>query len=44
MDGIVEFTGGQALRATFAVWDGGNLERAGIKAFSPSWLEMNLEA
>lgn len=43
MDGIVEFTGGQALRASFAVWDGGNLERAGIKAFSPSWLEMTLE-
>lgn len=44
VDGTVEFKAGQALRATFAVWDGGNLERAGIKAFSPSWLEMTLEA
>lgn len=38
------FAPGQVLRTTFAVWEGGNLERAGIKAFSPSWLELTLEA
>jgi hypothetical protein len=44
MDGAMQFTAGQAFRTTFAVWDGGNLERAGIKAFSPSWLELTLDA
>jgi DMSO reductase family type II enzyme heme b subunit len=44
LDGAMQFTAGQAFRTTFAVWDGGNLERAGIKAFSPSWLELTLDA
>jgi DMSO reductase family type II enzyme heme b subunit len=43
-DGVIEFKPGQVLEVAFAVWDGGNLERAGIKAFSPSWLEMIVEA
>ena len=40
----IQFTPGQALRTAFAVWEGGNQERAGIKAFSPAWLDLNLEA
>ena len=44
LDGTLQFSAGQVLRTTFAVWDGGNLERAGIKAFSPSWLELTLDA
>lgn len=42
-EGAIQFSSGQAHRVTFAVWEGGNLERAGIKAFSPSWLDMILE-
>ena len=30
----VQIVPGQTLRTTFAVWEGGNLERAGIKAFA----------
>ncbi|MBK8309159.1 MAG: hypothetical protein IPL00_19200 [Gammaproteobacteria bacterium] len=40
----IQFTPGQVLRSAFAVWDGGNQERAGIKAFSPAWLDLKLEA
>jgi len=27
-----------------AVWRGANAERAGLKAFSPEWVELTLEA
>lgn len=40
----IQIVPGQTLRTTFAVWEGSNLERAGIKAFSPSWLELKIEA
>ncbi len=40
----VQIVPGQTLRTTFAVWEGGNLERAGIKAFAPQWLELQIEA
>ncbi|MBP8924631.1 MAG: hypothetical protein KBG75_02120 [Pseudomonadales bacterium] len=40
----IQFTPGQVLRSAFAVWEGGNQERAGIKAFSPAWLDLKLEA
>ena len=36
--------GAAALVSFLAVWEGGNLERAGIKAFSPAWLELEIEA
>lgn len=39
-----QFEPGQQLRTTFAVWDGGNMERAGIKAFAPDWVELAIEA
>ena len=40
----IQIVPGQTVRTTFAVWEGGNLERAGIKAFSPAWLELEIEA
>lgn len=40
----VQLEPGQRLRTTFAVWEGGNLERAGIKAFAPQWVELAIEA
>ena len=40
----IQFTPGQVLRSAFAVWEGGNQERAGIKAFSPAWLDLKLGA
>lgn len=40
----IQFAPGQALRTALAVWDGGNQERAGIKAFSPAWLDLKLDA
>lgn len=40
----VQLEAGQNLRTTFAVWEGSNLERAGIKAFAPQWLELAIEA
>ncbi len=40
----IQIAPGQTLRTTFAVWEGSNLERAGIKAFSPAWLELEIEA
>lgn len=40
----IQIAPAQTLRTTFAVWEGGNLERAGIKAFSPAWLELKIEA
>lgn len=40
----IQIVPGQALRTSFAVWEGSNLERAGIKAFSPAWLDLTVEA
>jgi len=39
----VQITPGAVVRVAFAVWDGGNRERAGIKAFSPGWLQLTIE-
>lgn len=41
---LVQIEAGQRLNTAFAVWEGSNLERAGIKAFSPQWLELEIEA
>ncbi len=38
----VEFTVGQTSKIAFAVWDGQNGERNGIKAYSPHWHELML--
>jgi len=42
--GTVSLTPGTASKVAFAVWQGGNQERAGIKAFSPDWQELQIEA
>jgi DMSO reductase family type II enzyme heme b subunit len=40
----VSLTPGTASKVAFAVWQGGNQERAGIKAFSPDWQELQIDA
>lgn len=35
--------GAAAERVAFAVWDGGNQERAGLHSYSPSWEELLVE-
>jgi len=42
--GTVSLSPGAAWKIAFAVWQGGNQERAGIKAFSPDWQELQIEA
>jgi DMSO reductase family type II enzyme heme b subunit len=43
-DEVVQFSVGQHRKLAFAVWEGANGERAGLKAFSPEWHELVLEA
>lgn len=33
----------EAAAVAFAVWDGGNQERAGLHAYSPEWQELSIE-
>jgi DMSO reductase family type II enzyme heme b subunit len=40
----IQFGAGTAVKVAFAVWEGANGERAGIKAFSPEWLSLTLDA
>ncbi|NMG55177.1 hypothetical protein [Aromatoleum aromaticum] len=42
--GVAPLQAGAKTRIGFAVWNGGNDERAGIKAFSIDWTELVLEA
>jgi DMSO reductase family type II enzyme heme b subunit len=42
--GTVSLTPGTASKVAFALWQGGNQERAGIKAFSPDWQELQIDA
>jgi DMSO reductase family type II enzyme heme b subunit len=35
---------GETLKVAFAVWEGGNGERGGLKSFSPSWHPVTLES
>lgn len=42
--GTVLLAPGAAAKVAFAVWQGSNQERAGLKAFSPEWQELELEA
>lgn len=42
IDTTVQFGAGQTIKIAFAVWEGSNGERAGLKAFSPQWYELSL--
>lgn len=42
VDSTFQFTTGKSYRIAFAVWEGSNGERAGLKAFSPQWHELTL--
>lgn len=39
-----DFHPGQTHRVAAAIWNGANAERAGLKAYSPEWVELDLEA
>jgi DMSO reductase family type II enzyme heme b subunit len=41
---VAQLRGGDATGFSVAVWDGGNGERAGIKAFAPEWTSLALPA
>ena len=43
-EGTVALAPGGASKVAFAVWQGANQERAGIKAFSLDWQELQIEA
>jgi DMSO reductase family type II enzyme heme b subunit len=43
-DNHVPFKVGQTIKAAFAVWQGSQKERAGLKSYSPAWTEFTLEA
>lgn len=39
----IQLEPGKAVKVSFAVWEGGNGERAGVKAFSEIWHELAIE-
>jgi DMSO reductase family type II enzyme heme b subunit len=43
-DEAVQMDVGQTLNVAFAVWEGANGERGGLKSFSPSWHVVTLES
>jgi len=43
-DETTQLAAGQPVKVGFAVWEGGNGERAGVKSFSKEWRELMLEA
>lgn len=43
-DETAQLAGGTTTRVGFAVWEGSNGERAGIKSFSREWLDLVIEA
>ena len=43
-DEAVQLAPGGAVKIGFAVWEGSNGERAGVKSFSKEWRELALEA
>ncbi len=43
-EGTAALAPGTVTKIAFAVWQGANQERAGIKAFSPDWQELQIEA
>ncbi len=42
--GTAALAPGGTSKVAFAIWQGANQERAGIKAFSPDWQELEIEA
>ena len=42
--GTVALRAGAQTKVAFAIWQGANQERAGIKAFSPAWQDLQIEA
>ncbi len=42
--GNVKLNPGKAVKVAFAVWEGSNQERGGLKAYSRDWRELTLEA
>lgn len=42
-EGTAVLRPGTTSKVAFAVWQGGNQERAGVKAFSPDWQELEIE-
>lgn len=42
--GVAQFEPGRDYRLAVALWSGANSERAGLKAYSPVWVELSLEA
>jgi len=43
-DEAVQLAEGSAVKIGFAVWEGSNGERAGVKSFSKEWRDLTLEA
>jgi DMSO reductase family type II enzyme heme b subunit len=41
---MIELKPGATVKAGFAIWRGSNLERGGIKAYSPAWNDLVIEA
>jgi DMSO reductase family type II enzyme heme b subunit len=41
---MIELKPGTTVKAGFAIWRGSNLERGGIKAYSPNWSDLEIEA
>ena len=42
--GTIALAPGTVSKVAFAIWQGGNQERAGVKAFSPDWQELQIDA
>ena len=42
-DETIQLTAGQTVKIGFAVWEGSNGERAGVKSFSKEWRELTVE-
>jgi steroid C-25 hydroxylase gamma subunit len=43
-EGSIPISVGDTLKVAFAVWEGSNGERGGLKSFSPNWYSLTLEA
>jgi DMSO reductase family type II enzyme heme b subunit len=43
-DEVIQMAAGETAKVAFAVWEGASGERAGLKAYSPVWHELALEA
>jgi DMSO reductase family type II enzyme heme b subunit len=43
-ENAARFSAGSKVNIAFAVWEGANSERGGLKAFSPQWISATLDA